>query len=204
MSDQTSRRPGVIAGTVKLTLFALVAATIVAAAWQVTRERIATNRHAAKIALFEPVLAGVAFDAVDYANPSRLSPPHDLPGNEAALIYTVSDKNAREVARVYEVSAKGYSGPIRLLIGIDTTSTLTGVRVIAHTETPGLGDWIETSRSDWIDTFTGRSLANTPKDGWRLQKEGGEFAAFTGASITPRAVVNAVKQTLEYDARQRL
>lgn len=98
---------------------------------------------------------------------------------------------------------KGYSGVISLLIGVNANGELTGVRTISHTETPGLGDKIELSHSDWILGFNGKSLQNTAEKQWHVKKDGGEFDAFTGATITPRAVVKSVHQTLLLFQRHR-
>lgn len=95
-------------------------------------------------------------------------------------------------------AADGYNGDIRLLSGIDADGTLLGVRVISHRETPGLGDPIELARSDWILGFTGKSLLEPKSSDWAVKRDGGEFDQFTGATITPRAVVKAVHNTLLY------
>lgn len=98
----------------------------------------------------------------------------------------------------------GYNGRIRLLVGIASDGRVTGVRVVAHRETPGLGDAIERSKSDWILRFTGRSLTDPGPSGWAVRRDGGEFDQFTGATITPRAVVEGVQRALEYyDANAR-
>ena len=91
----------------------------------------------------------------------------------------------------------GYSGNIRLLTGVGVDQKLLGVRVIAHKETPGLGDKIETRKSNWIEQFTGLSLSNPSKDDWKVKRDGGVFDSFTGATITPRAIVTASYQVLE-------
>ena len=104
----------------------------------------------------------------------------------------------QSIADVYEVtSLQGYSGPISLVIGVNADNTLRGVRVISHKETPGLGDKIETNKADWILQFAGKSLLNPTVSHWKVRKDGGDFDQFTGATITPRAVVNAVRETLE-------
>ena len=92
----------------------------------------------------------------------------------------------------------GYSGNIHLLVAIKYDGTLAGVRVVNHKETPGLGDAVEAERSNWILGFTGKSLTNPGKKGWAVKRDGGQFDQFTGATITPRAVVKAVYKTLEY------
>ena len=81
-------------------------------------------------------------------------------------------------------------------MGVKTDGTLSGVRIIDHKETPGLGDKVELKKSDWVLSFEGKSLSAPDIDQWKVQKDGGDFDQFTGATITPRAVVNAVKNTL--------
>jgi len=108
------------------------------------------------------------------------------------------------VALVIEALAPdGYSGTIRLLVGINIDGSLGGVRVVAHRETPGLGDAIEEERSDWILGFTGKSLQDPPLQKWAVKKDGGAFDQLTGATITPRAVVKAVRQALLYYRDQK-
>lgn len=92
----------------------------------------------------------------------------------------------------------GYNGDIRLLVGINAAGTILGVRVISHRETPGLGDPIEAEKNDWILGFTQKSLNNPGSDGWAVKRDGGDFDQFTGATISPRAVVRAVHTTLLY------
>ena len=94
------------------------------------------------------------------------------------------------------VAPEGYSGPIRLIVGIDISGAIKGVRVIEHKETPGLGDKIDLKKSDWILSFEGKSLLNTANEQWFVKKDGGEFDQLTGATITPRAIVKAVHQAL--------
>jgi len=109
-------------------------------------------------------------------------------GKPAALILTV-------------VAPDGYSGEIQLLVAVNADGSVAGVRVTAHRETPGLGDRIEVERSDWITRFDGRSLTDPAGDGWAVKKDGGVFDQFTGATITPRAVVNAVRNALRFVER---
>ena len=105
---------------------------------------------------------------------------------------------------VFQVSSRGYAGEIALLIGLDAKGSLLGVRVIKHRETPGLGDKIEAAKSDWINYFEGKSLQSPAPDKWAVKKDGGVIDQLAGATITPRAVVKAVKGGLEfYDAHRR-
>lgn len=97
----------------------------------------------------------------------------------------------------------GYSGAINMLMGIDANGVLTGVRVINHKETPGLGDLIEPAKSQWIFGFTGKSLDNTSAKNWHVKKDGGEFDSFTGATITPRGVVRGVFEGLQLFSKHK-
>lgn len=106
-------------------------------------------------------------------------------------------------ALLFPVAPDGYSGAIRLVVAIDPQGRLLGVRVLEHRETPGIGDAIEPRKSGWIDSFEGRSLGDPATDGWRVRKDGGEFDQFTGATVTPRAVVRAVHGALVYFDRHR-
>jgi electron transport complex protein RnfG len=101
------------------------------------------------------------------------------------------------------VAPDGYSGRIKLLIAIRADGELAGVRVLAHRETPGLGDYIEIAKSEWISGFTGKSLDNPLPDNWKVKKDGGQFDYMAGATITPRAVVRAVRRALDYYAQNR-
>jgi len=97
---------------------------------------------------------------------------------------------------MFKTSSYGYSSDIQVLMAVDTNGTLLGVRVLKHAETPGLGDKIEAGKSGWIHAFDGRSLDNPAPARWAVKKDGGEFDQLTGATITPRAVVKAVKEGL--------
>jgi electron transport complex protein RnfG len=90
-----------------------------------------------------------------------------------------------------------------VLLGVDADGRVLGARVLSHAETPGLGDKIEVARDDWILSFDGKSLGEPPRERWAVRKDGGDFDQFSGATITPRAVVSAVKSGLELFATQR-
>jgi electron transport complex protein RnfG len=129
--------------------------------------------------------------------------PEYLGSKKASIVYRAR-KAGKPVAVVLTVVApNGYSGPIVLLVGIDYSGDITGVRVVKHRETPGLGDAIEIERSDWIERFTGKSRRNPGRAGWKVKRDGGEFDQLTGATITPRAVVAAVSGALEYFEHNR-
>lgn len=104
---------------------------------------------------------------------------------------------------VFRVSGQGYAGPVVCLLGIDPQGRILGVRVLKHSETPGLGDKIEPAKSDWIDRFVGKALGSPAPEHWAVKKDGGDFDQFSGATITPRAVVEAIKGGLELFAKER-
>ncbi|WP_096085061.1 electron transport complex subunit RsxG [Agaribacterium haliotis] len=115
----------------------------------------------------------------------------------------VARKNAELSAFVFEIETQAYGGKMVLLIAIDRQGQILGLRTLSHKETPGLADKIEIEKSDWILSFNGESLERTSNDQWAVKKDGGKFDQFTGATITPRAVVNVVKQALEFYARNK-
>jgi electron transport complex protein RnfG len=113
-------------------------------------------------------------------------------------IYPAKSNNKTFAYLVEHTYPNGYNGNIRLLTGVGTDNTLLGVRVIMHKETPGLGDKIDTRKSSWIEQFAGLSLSNPLPSQWKVKSDGGAFDSFTGATITPRAIVTASYQVLEY------
>lgn len=113
-------------------------------------------------------------------------------------VYPIIKDDVWEGAAITAIAPNGYSGEIKLLIAIDTTHSLLGVRVLEHRETPGLGDDIERDKSNWITQFDNASLAKYTEPLWRVKKEGGVFDQFTGATITPSAVVRSVHRVLTW------
>lgn len=180
-----------------LGIFALVTAGIVAAAHSLTAERIAHNiRLAQAKALNEIVPIG------SYNN-DLLADSLSLQEFDTALLGPIKDSDNINFARmngaittvlIPAVAADGYTQEIRILVGIKTDGSLAGVRVTEHRETPGLGDKVDLKKSPWILGFTGKSLTNPMESQWTVKKDGGDFDQFTGATITPRAVVKAVKR----------
>ncbi len=200
-AEPTPARPGPMAAVV-LALVALVAAGLITLTERATRERIEDNRLALLRQRFEPVLAGVEYDTLDVSAPLAVDAPELSATGQPVQIWQAL-RNGRTAAIAARVSRIGYAGPIVLLVGIDARGTVTAVRVVSHRETPGLGDQMERDRSDWIAGFDGLSPDNPPRTDWRLKNAGGAFDGFTGASITPRAVVTLVGDTLLYFERNR-
>ena len=107
-------------------------------------------------------------------------------------------KNGVVTGVAYEIAGTGYAGEVRLILGVDAEGRILGVRATQFRETPGLGDKIDASKSDWITRFTGLSLGNPPVERWKVRKDGGDFDQFSGATITPRGVVGAIRQGLQF------
>jgi len=165
--------------------------------------RIAAHQRAASIARLTAVLGGLRFDndvladAIEVRDPELLDTERPVPVYRARLA-------GRPVAALIEVAAPGgYGGSMRLLVAVRPDGRLIGVRVIEHHETPGVGDGIDPRKSDWLARFAGRSLRDPPVGQWSVRKDGGTFDQYTGATVTSRAVVGAVRDALRwYDAHR--
>ena len=194
----TGESPGIWRSGLTLAILAAVCTGLVAVTWHLTSPRIAANEQAALEQSLEPTLSGVFYDNVVTESLLVIEPPHALPGTEPVPVYRVYSENA-PVAAVFVITEPGgYAGDIRLLVGIEYSGEVTGVRVLAHRETPGLGDLIEASKTSWLEQFPGTSLGAPPRDDWAVRRDGGAFDQITGATVTTRAVVRAVRQTLVY------
>ncbi|HPQ94566.1 MAG: electron transport complex subunit RsxG [Thiothrix sp.] len=180
-----------------LLAFALAGTLCLALIDQLTRERIAANERQAILSQIHVLVDPRSHDNDPLADVLTL-PAEVLHSADPVTVYRAR-RQQQPVAAVFITTAPdGYNGRIRLAVGLAADQTLTGVRTIAHKETPGLGDRIEAGRSDWILGFNGRALTNPPPAAWAVKKDGGQFDQFTGATITPRAVVNAVRAVLEW------
>jgi electron transport complex protein RnfG len=186
-----------------LALFAIVATTLVAYTEESTREQIKENERLALLDAINVLVPKQSYDNAILNDTIVLPPTQQLGTTEPTLVYRAR-KNDEPVAVVLSsVAPDGYSGSIRILIAINVDGRLSGVRVISHKETPGLGDKIDVHRDNWILQFAGLSLESPDKSRWKVKKDGGDFDQFTGATITARAVVNAIRRTLEfYEANQ--
>ena len=189
-------------GTI-LFVFALVGTAMLAFTHDRTEPTITRGQLAAKRTLLSQVLPAALYDN-DLLASQQSVPPDDLLGTRQPSALWLARRGGKFSGVVLEaVAPDGYSGDIALLIGIDADGSVTGVRVTAHRETPGLGDYIDRAKSAWIDQFAGKSLTNPAPKHWKVVKDGGAFDARAGATITPRAVVKAVKSALDYFARHR-
>lgn len=188
--------------TTILSLFAVATASMLAFTNEGTKETIRCNRQAVLQSSLQAVMPARRHDNSLLTDFIRVQDP--LLGPKNYRVYRARN-NGEPAGVVMEATApEGYGGNIDLLVGVDADGRITGVRVVPpHNETPGLGDKIETSKSDWIYGFDGKSLDNPDPDGWAVKKDGGEFDSFTGATITPRAVVDAVYSALAWYSAHR-
>lgn len=180
-----------------LLAIAPVCALLLFVAHELTQEKIRINTGIFELRIIEAVMP-LPHDNALYEDSIEISDP-DLAGHGRPVTVFRARRDNQPVGVVFNpVMAKGYSGNIELTIGIAFDGTLTGVRVLKHHETEGLGDRIDHTQSDWIQLFTGRSLENTPMEAWTTTADGGQFDALSGATITSRAVIEAVRKTVGY------
>jgi electron transport complex protein RnfG len=195
-ADAGARRP--LRAALLLAAAAVVTVGVVALVNDLARPRIEANERAQRVARLAEVLGGTRYDN-DLLQDVVMVRAAERLGTDAPLPVHRARQAGRPVAAILTaVAPDGYAGSIRLLVGIDAEGQLLGVRVLAHRETPGLGDAIDERKSTWIDGFKGRSLGDPALERWHVTKDGGEFDQFTGATVTPRAVVRAVKNALLY------
>ena len=176
----------------------LVVAAIVTAVAHVSADRIRLNEQAWVRQHLDALVAPDTHDNDMLADTLSVAAP-DLFGTPTPVVVYRARKAGQPVAAVVRtVAPDGYRGPIELLVAITNDGTLLGVQVIRHNETPGLGDAFEKREPNWLPHFRGLSLSNPPQQHWAVRKDGGDFDAFTGATITPRAIVKAVRRSLEF------
>ena len=163
-----------------------------------TRGSIAARQEEDIQATLEQVLPSALHDNVLLHDVKTLSD-----GDKPTTVYIARQQGAVTGVAFKFIATGGYSGPISLMMGVDKDGAVLGVRVVAHAETPGLGDKIELSKSAWILSFNTRSLENTLPERWKVKKDGGDFDQFAGATITPRAVVHGVESGLKFFRQHR-
>ena len=183
--------------------FVVVFTALLAAAYTFTLPAIEAAAAEEKMKLIDEVLPRSAYDNDLLKDTLTLGPAPEL-GLEAASTAYRARRGAQTVALVFEaIAPDGYAGKIRLLIALAPDGTLHGVRVVQHKETPGLGDYIEPKTDKnkarpWITQFDGLQPASSEAHDWQVKKDGGRFDAVAGATVTPRAVVKAVRKAALY------
>lgn len=203
MDNPSTTRSSVLRNSIILGLFAMATVGLIAITQQGTAERISEAQRRVQLSALNEILPHEQHDndlladsfAVDDYQYLRLSEPREA--------YRARQNGEVTAVILPVVAPEGYSGRIDLLVGIYANGDVAGVRAVNHRETPGLGDKIEIGKSQWVLEFNGKSLSMPVPENWAVKKDGGEFDQFTGATITPRAMVQAVYQSLEYFAEHR-
>ncbi len=183
---------------ITLIAFAVVFTALLAFVFKVTKLPIEKSEATARLSLFRQIVPQNIHNN-DLLKDTVSIAPNDLLGNKQATIANRARIDNQPAAVIIEAIAHdGYSGDIKLLIAIKADGSVSGVRVLTHKETPGLGDYIDIAKNNWIKLFDNESLLKTPSKQWKVKKDGGQFDYMAGATITPRAVVKAVHKALQY------
>jgi Na+-translocating ferredoxin:NAD+ oxidoreductase subunit G len=181
-----------------LALIAAVLTVGLVAIANITRDRIARNQQAWIKQHLDTLVSPQNYDNDPLTDTLPVGSPDLLGSTHPVTAYRMRKAGAPVAVAIRSVAPDGYRGPLELLVVIAPDGNLIGVRVIRHNETPGLGDAFENRDADWLTRFSGLSLTNPPQQRWTVRRDGGDFDAFTGATITPRAIVKAVRRTLEF------
>jgi electron transport complex protein RnfG len=180
-----------------LALFAIACTAIVGLIHSLTKDQIVFQQQQDLLRNLNSIITEDSYNNVIYRDCYILSGAA-LGTVDSQKVYRARNNKNPIAAAITTVAPDGYSGNIELLIAININGSVSGVRTLKHQETPGLGDKIEVRKSDWIKSFNTQKLANKNDSRWLVKKDGGMFDQFTGATITPRAVVRAVKNTVTY------
>jgi electron transport complex protein RnfG len=188
---------------VNLVFFAVIGTAVLASTFFMTHDAIVKSEQNEKLKLITQIVPPALFDN-DIIQDTLDIPASTLLGTEGATVaYRARLKGEPSAVVLESVAPDGYSGRIWLILAVRANGELTGVRVVAHKETPGLGDYIELPKSPWIKGFDGKSRAVYKDEDWKVKKDGGQFDYMAGATITPRAVVKAVNKALIYFEENR-
>nr|WP_115720581.1 electron transport complex subunit RsxG [Gallaecimonas mangrovi] len=189
-----ARKNGLILG-----IFAFICTAILVGTYQLTKSRIAQQQENQRLAILNSMIPKTAHDNDLYHDCTLLTNAPYLGSHDPQPAFRAR-KGGKPVAAALEtIAPDGYNGAISLIVAMHyPDGTIMGVDVLAEQETPGLGDKIERRKTHWLDEFTGKSPTGPSDPAWAVKKDGGQFDQFTGATITPRAVVKAVGRTVEY------
>ncbi len=191
-------RSSICRNALLLAAFAIICTGSVALVSELAQPKIKQQEQNALLKTLNQLIPAEQYDNDIVASCFTVTDTHLLGSTQPRQVF-IAKKNNRPVALMLETTTmSGYGGQMNLLTGIYEDGQIAGVRVLHHSETPGLGDKVQTNKSDWIYAFNGRVYLETQKSRWDVKKNGGDFDAFTGATITPRAVIFAVKDTLIY------
>ena len=181
-----------------LAILTFLASGLIMFSEAVTHDKIAQQKKQLLLNSLKQLIPDNLHDNDLTLNTIKIFEPQSLGHREAQIIYVGTLKDKVTVYAIPVTARKGYSGDIDVMVGIKLNGELTSVKIIEQHETPGLGDLIEANKSAWIKQFPEQSFMLTPKDRFKVKRDGGDFDKITGATISPRAVVWAIKQALIY------
>lgn len=185
-----------------LMLFALVTTLTIALVFVLTKSDIANNEHQRLLSTLNTLVPQNLYDNELVKDCIQIQQPDLLGTSEKMNVYRARLQGAPVALILNAVAPDGYNGRIDLLVAVDASGKLLGIRSPKHKETPGLGDKIDVEKSQWVYQFNGKSLQVPELTEWKVKKDGGVFDQLTGATITPRAIVKAVKKSLQLYAEQ--
>ncbi len=180
-----------------LALFAIACTAIVGLVSELTKERIKQQEQQQLLKTLHSIIEPSRYDN-NIANDCIMMSAPELGSDKVQTAYIARKSGEVVAVAMTSTAPQGYNGNIDFIMAINNDGSVSGVRVLKHQETPGLGDKIEIRKNDWITSFTGKRIRSEDDNRWAVTKDNGMFDQFTGATITPRAVVNGVKSTLNY------
>ncbi|MEH6711686.1 MAG: electron transport complex subunit RsxG [Paraglaciecola polaris] len=181
-----------------LGLFAVITSGLIALTFFGTQEQIEYQRQQTLLTIFDELVPQGSYNNEMQHDCVFVTSMDYLGSKTPHHIYRATLDGAPTAAVIETTAPNGYSGRIELVVGVTGESTVSGVRILNHKETPGLGDKIDLRVSEWVLGFDDQNLNPQNTSDWAVKKDGGQFDQFTGATITPRAVVSAVKRAIEY------
>ncbi|MDO6564298.1 electron transport complex subunit RsxG [Amphritea sp. 1_MG-2023] len=183
---------------VGLSIFAVITSGAIALTQLSTHEQIQINEREARAKALYQIVPQASIENNLLEDTVSINSP-SLTGSAAAVEIFRARRHGQVSTVIIPVTAPdGYTGNIDMIVGINADESVAGVRVLAHKETPGLGDKVELKKSDWLLSFDGQHYEGNDDPSWAVKKDGGRFDQFTGATITPRAVVNATARAIHY------
>ncbi|EAQ52442.1 MULTISPECIES: electron transport complex subunit RsxG [Vibrio] len=180
-----------------LAIFACASTGLVAVTHYLTKDQIKQQEQAQLLSVLNQVITHDLHDNELFSS-CTLVQTEELGTEQAMPAYIAKINGEPSAIAIEAIAPDGYNGAIKVIVGMKIDGTILGTRVLSHQETPGLGDKIDLRVSDWILSFAGKQVTDSNLDRWKVRKDGGDFDQFTGATITPRAVVKSVKQAVQY------
>ena len=180
-----------------LAIFACASTGLVAVTHYLTKDTIKQQEQAQLLSVLNQVVPHDLHDNELFSSCILLNTP-ELGTEQSMPAYIATLNDQPSAIAIEAIAPDGYNGEIKLIVGIEQDGTILGTRVLSHKETPGLGDKIDLRVTDWITSFKGKQVTESNVSRWAVRKDGGDFDQFTGATITPRAVVKAVKKAVVY------